>query len=130
MGGRGGLGLRGIESLPAALLLSAILSVMVAGFGVRAMETLSEGRARQRAIQEFLEFTEAARAACSGEGRQVTLTEAEVAVSGRAVQLYFKGSPIRAEVLPVPFSREARLTPGSYTISLRRTGGGWFLEVE
>lgn len=94
------------------------------------MDIFSERRARQRAVQEFFEFTEAARAACSGESRQVTLTEAEVAVSGSVVQLYFKGSPLRAEVLPVPFSREARLAGGSYTISLRRTGGGWFLEVE
>ncbi len=128
MGGRGRLGLRAVGSLPVLLLVGAVLSATVAGLGVRAVEIFRQKKGEQESLQEFQEFVERARTVCYGAGElQVVINKAEIVVRGRLLQLL---SPPRVESLPIPFSENIILKRGAYTLRLKKTGGGWFLEVE
>jgi hypothetical protein len=128
MGRRSGLDVRGIESLPIFLLLTAFLSVTTAGLGLKAVEMFETKRDEQICLHEFCEFLEKAREVCYGAGEaKVTLSRAEIVLRGNLVLL---NRPPRVESLPVSFSRDAVLKEGVYTISLKKTNSGWFLEIE
>jgi hypothetical protein len=120
--------LKGIESLPVFLLVTATLSTLVVGTGVRMVEIFDEKRDEQISLDEFQKFVEKARSVCYGLGEvQVTLSKAEILLDGKFAKLL---SPPRVESLPISFFERLVLKRGTYTIRLRKDGGGWFLEVK
>ena len=117
-----------MESLPVLLLVGAILSVMVVGIGTKAVEIFDRKSRELASLQEFQEFAEKARAVCYGAGElQVKVTEAEIIIKGKLIQLR---SPPRVESLPVPFYENKILRKGVYVLRLKKTKGGRFLEVK
>ncbi|MDI6884276.1 MAG: hypothetical protein QMD00_04000 [Hadesarchaea archaeon] len=126
----------GVESLPVALMLGAVLGASTLAIGAACLDQAQRLSGRQRAIDSFNHFVERARMLGAGGVGSIQLVElelggGEIIVDGELVQLMLDGELVRSDVLPLPVSApESELNSGSYLIELKRgASGGCFLEV-
>lgn len=127
---------RGMESLPVALLLGTVLGASTLAIGLSCLDQAQRMSERQRAIDSFNGFIERARMLSAGGVGSVQSVELElgggmIIVEGKTVQLVLDGNLVRSEVLSLPLSTpELQLVSGDYLIELERgLNGGCFFEL-
>lgn len=126
MGGGSSSGLRGVESLPVGLLLTAVVSCMVVSAGVRGVELFWRKKSDLDAVREFNALVEEIWCLHEKESALVSVTKAEIVLEGKTATLL---KPRRAETLPFPVSERVVLSTGTYELRLRKTKNGWYLDV-
>ncbi len=127
---------RGMESLPVALLLGAVLGASTLAIGVACTNQAQRLSERQRAIDSFNFFVERARILSAGGIGSTQLVELDLAggviiLGGDIVELVMGEETVRSDVLPLlVYSLETRVGSGSYLIELKRgADGSCFLEM-
>lgn len=128
---------RGVESLPIALLLGAVLGVSTLAIGFACLDQTQRLNERQWAIDGFNIFIERARMLSAGGVGSVQLVEFElgeykIILEGELIQLVTGEEVVRSDVLPIPVSTSAsQLGTGTYLIELKRGADGkCFLGLE
>jgi len=128
---------RGIEGLPIALLLGAVLGASTLAIGFACLDQTQRLNERQRAIDGFNLFVERARMLSAGGVGSVQLVELElggckIILDGELVQLVTGEEVVRSDVLPIPVSAPvSQLSSGTYLIGLKRgADGNCFLGLE
>ena len=128
---------RGIEALPIALLLGAVLGASTLAIGFACLDQTQRLNERQRAIDGFNFFVERARMLSAGGVGSVQLVELElgeskIVLDGELVQLVTNEELVRSDVLPIPVSAPvSQLSSDTYLIGLKRGADGkCFLELE
>ena len=128
---------RGVEALPVALLLGAVLGASTLAIGFACLGQTQRLNERQRAIDGFNIFVERARMLSAGGVGSVQLVELElggckIILDGELVQLVTGEEVVRSDVLPIPVSAPvSRLSSGTYLVKLKRgADGNCFLGLE
>ncbi len=128
---------RGVEALPVALLLGAVLGASALAIGFACLDQAQRLDERQRAIDGFNLFIERTRMLSAGGVGSVQLIELElggcqIILEGELVQLVTGGEVVRSDVLPIPVSTPTfQLGTGTYLIELKRGADGkCFLRLE
>jgi hypothetical protein len=117
-------GERGVESLPAVLLLSAIMAALTAGVMVSGIGLAGRTDDARRATQGFEALVNAARLLCSGApgsslSCRVDVGSGVIRVEGRKVSLVLRGNVVREATVPVPFDGGVReIGSGEYVLTL------------
>ncbi|MEW6222682.1 MAG: hypothetical protein AB1476_05190 [Candidatus Hadarchaeota archaeon] len=124
---------RGMESLPAVLLLSVALGTATLSLGLTSLCQFERSSEKQLAIQGFQNLIEEAMllgAGGVGGTRAVNLEvgRAKVLVNGTLAELALENQILEAEVLPLPLSAR-ELATGAYILELKRGPSGLFIEV-
>jgi len=128
---------RGVEALPVALLLGAVLGASALAIGFACLDQTQRLNERQRAIDGFNLFIERARMLSAGGMGSVQLVELElggyqIILEGELVQLVTGEEVVRSDVLPIQVSAPvSQLSSGTYLIGLKRGADGkCFLGLE
>ena len=128
---------RGVEALPVALLLGAVLGASTLAIGFACLDQAQRLNERQRAIDSFNFFVERARMLSAGGVGSVQLVEFElvgckIILDEKLIQLVTGEEVVRSDVLPMPVSAPAsQLSTGTYLIELKHGADGkCFLELE
>ncbi|MEW6593211.1 MAG: hypothetical protein AB1305_06060 [Candidatus Hadarchaeota archaeon] len=124
---------RGVESLPAVLLLSVAMGAAALSLGIASLDQFERSSERQLAVQGFQNLVEeAALLGAGGVGgtRAVDLDvgRAKVLVNGTIAELSLENQKLKAEAMPLPISAR-ELATGSYIMELKRGPSGLFIGV-
>lgn len=128
---------KGVESLPVVLLLGAVLAASTLAIGTTCLDRAQRLGERQHAIESFNSFVEQARMASAGgigSIRQIELglNGGKLVVDMNLVQLTYGEEILRSEILPLSVVLDGggfEIGAGNYTIELRDSEDGYFLEV-
>lgn len=128
---------RGVEALPVALLLGAVLGASALAIGFACLDQTQRLNERQRAVDSFNLFVERTRMLSAGGVGSVQLIELElggckIILDEELVQLVTGEGVVRSDVLPIPVSTPlSQLGTGIYLIELKRGADGkCFLGME
>ena len=123
----------GVESLPIALLLGAMLAASTVAIGAACLERAQRMSERQRVVDSFNIFVERAQILSSGGFGGTQLVELElgdgsIRVEGRLVQLLAGDAVVRSEIVPLEMLVDGNgLRSGSYIMEIGRTADGRFI---
>jgi hypothetical protein len=129
---------KGVESLPVALLLGAVLATSMLAIGTACLDRVQRLGERQRAIEGFNTFVELARMASAGgigsvQQVKLELAGGKLAVDTNLVQLIYGEEVLRSEVMPLSVVLDGgglEISNGNYVIELLRGAEGeYFLKV-